>query len=83
MRPHLKILVIEDAVNLLEQITSSIGNTIAYFDRSDLDVSLLEANSVSKALQFVREDGDIQALASQKLTVQGIYDGDIYVVAEG
>ncbi|MDY6976237.1 MAG: Orn/Lys/Arg decarboxylase N-terminal domain-containing protein [Pseudomonadota bacterium] len=62
MRPHLKILVIEDAVDLLEQITSSIGNTIAYFDRRDLDISLLEANSVSKALQFVREDGDIQAV---------------------
>lgn len=24
----------------------------------------------------------LQALASQKLTVQGIYDGEIYVVAE-
>ena len=62
MRPHLKILVIEDAVDLLEQITSSIGNTIAYFDRSDVEISLLEANSVAKALQFVCEDGDIQAV---------------------
>ncbi|MEL7443705.1 MAG: Orn/Lys/Arg decarboxylase N-terminal domain-containing protein, partial [Pseudomonadota bacterium] len=62
MRPHLKILVIEDAVDLLEQITSSIGNTITYFDRSDVEISLLEANSVAKALQFVREDGDIQAV---------------------
>jgi arginine decarboxylase len=47
MRPHLKILVIEDAVDLLEQITSSIGNTITYFDRSDVEISLLEANSVA------------------------------------
>ena len=62
MRPHLKILVIEDAADLLEQITSSIGNTISYFDRSDVDISLLEANSVSKALQLVRDDGDIQAV---------------------
>ncbi|CAI4169364.1 Beta-eliminating lyase family protein [Alteromonas macleodii] len=62
MRPHLKILVIEDAVDLLEQITSSIGNTITYFDRSDVEISLLEANSVAKALQLVREDGDIQAV---------------------
>ena len=53
MRPHLKILVIEDAVDLLEQITSSIGNTITYFDRSDVEISLLEANSVAKALQFL------------------------------
>ena len=62
MRPHLKVLVIEDAADLLEQITSSIGNTISYFDRSDVDISLLEANSVSKALQLVRDDGDIQAV---------------------
>ena len=48
MRPHLKILVIEDAVDLLEQITSSIGNTITYFDRSDVEISLLEANSLQR-----------------------------------
>lgn len=62
MRPHLKILVIEDAADLLEQITSSIGNTISYFDRSDVEISLIEASSVSTALQYIRDDGDIQAV---------------------
>ncbi|MEC8374239.1 MAG: Orn/Lys/Arg decarboxylase N-terminal domain-containing protein, partial [Pseudomonadota bacterium] len=62
MRPHLKILVIEDAADLLEQITSSIGNTISYFDRSDVEISLIEASSVSAALQYIRDDGDIQAV---------------------
>lgn len=54
MRPHLKILVVEDAADLLEQITTNISNTIDH----------------------------LQALANQKLTVQGIYDGEIYVVEE-
>ncbi|MBU3023989.1 aminotransferase class V-fold PLP-dependent enzyme [Aestuariibacter sp. A3R04] len=62
MLPALKILIIEDSTALLEQLTDSIQNTIALFDRPDIDISIVEAASVEKALQVVHCDGDIQAV---------------------
>lgn len=62
MLPALKILIIEDSAALLEQLTDSIRNTIALFDRPDIDISVIEASSVEEALSAVHSDGDLQAV---------------------
>ncbi|MCU7555611.1 aminotransferase class V-fold PLP-dependent enzyme [Alteromonas sp. ASW11-19] len=62
MLPKLKILVVEDSDELLEQLSASIRSTIDFFDRPDIEVSVTEAISVTEALRQVREDGEIQAV---------------------
>ena len=62
MLPKLSILIIEDAPDLLEQIHTGITDSIDHFDRSDIDINVLQASSVSEALQLVNTDGDIQAV---------------------
>lgn len=61
-KPNLKILIIEDDANLLAEITENITRIIINFERSDIEISVLEAATVSAALEAVREDGDIQAV---------------------
>jgi len=61
-KPNLKILIIEDDAALLAEITENITRIIINFERSDIDISVLEAATVSAALEAVREDGDIQAV---------------------
>ncbi len=62
MRPLLKILVIEDDAILLEQITENINRIIVNFERADVEITVMEAATVSSALEMVRADGDIQAI---------------------
>lgn len=62
MLPKLKILIIEDSQELLEQLSDSIRSTIELFDRPDIEMSVVEAISVSHALNVVRSDGEIQAV---------------------
>ncbi|TXR51387.1 aminotransferase class I/II-fold pyridoxal phosphate-dependent enzyme [Reinekea thalattae] len=62
MLPLLKILIIEDSVELLEQLANSIRSTVESFERPDLDISVVESATVSEALQHVHTDGDIQAV---------------------
>ena len=62
MHPTLKILIIEDDAVLLTQITENITKTIVSFERQDIDIVVLEAESVKLALEAVRNDGDIQAV---------------------
>ncbi len=61
-KPELKILIIEDDANLLAEITENITRIIINFERSDIEISVLEAATVSAAMEAVREDGDIQAV---------------------
>ncbi len=62
MSPNVKILIIEDSQELLEQIVDGINSTIDFFERTDISISLVEASSVAQALEYVRNDGDIQAV---------------------
>ena len=61
-KPNLKILIIEDDASLLAEITENITRIIINFERSDIEISVLEAATVSAALEAVRDDGDIQAV---------------------
>jgi len=61
-KPELKILIIEDDASLLAEITENITRIIINFERSDIEISVLEAATVSAAMEAVREDGDIQAV---------------------
>ncbi len=61
-KPDLKILIIEDDASLLAELTENITRIIINFERSDIEISVLEAATVSAALEAVREDGDIQAV---------------------
>jgi arginine decarboxylase len=61
-KPTLKILIIEDDASLLAEITENITRIIINFERSDIEISVLEAATVSAALEAVRDDGDIQAV---------------------
>lgn len=62
MIPTLKILILEDDKNLLSQISQSLKSSIENFERKDLFFEIIEADSVFKAMEFIREDGDIQAV---------------------
>lgn len=62
MLPLLKILIIEDSAELLEQLVDSMRETIESFERADIELSIVEASSVSAALDMVLTDGDIQAV---------------------
>ena len=62
MQPTLKILVIEDDLNLLEQITLNLSNSITNFERKDIQIDVLEASSVKIGMDFIHSDGDIQAV---------------------
>ncbi len=61
-KPELKILIIEDDASLLAEITENITRIIVNFERSDIEISVLEAATVAAAMEAVREDGDIQAV---------------------
>ena len=62
MLPQLKILIIEDSAELLEQLATSIRSTTELFDRPDIELTVVEADSVQNALEVVHNDGDIQAV---------------------
>lgn len=60
--PVLKILVIEDDRELLDQITENMSRAVANFERRDVEVEVLEAPTVSSAIEQIEEDGNIQAI---------------------
>ena len=62
MLPQLKILIIEDSAELLEQLSTSIRSTTELFDRPDSEITVVEASSVATALDSVHNDGEIQAV---------------------
>ena len=62
MLPQLKILIIEDSAELLEQLSTSIRSTTELFDRPDIEITVVEASSVATALDSVHNDGEIQAV---------------------
>lgn len=62
MIPVLKILVLEDDQELLSQISASLQKSIESFERKDIDFEIIEADSTKNAMEFIHEDGDIQAV---------------------
>lgn len=62
MTPVLKILVVEDDKELLTQISASLQKSIESFERKDIDFEIIEAGAASQAMNFIHEDGDIQAV---------------------
>lgn len=62
MQPSLKILVIEDDLKLLSQISINLTNSIDNFERKDIDIQILESKTVKEGIDYVHSDGDIQAV---------------------
>lgn len=60
--PCLKILVIEDEPDLLEDITRNLERVTDRFERTDITIEILEAASVLTALRQIEADGEIQAI---------------------
>lgn len=60
--PILKILVIEDDPELLQQITENMSRCIGNFERTDVVVQVLDAPTVSSAIDQIEQDGEIQAI---------------------
>ncbi len=72
--PLLKILIIEDDEELLEQITTNMANAITNFERSDITIEIAAAGSISSAIHQVTQDADIQAVVLS-WDVEGFYEG--------
>nr|WP_320115788.1 aminotransferase class V-fold PLP-dependent enzyme [uncultured Desulfuromonas sp.] len=60
--PLLKILVIEDDRDLLEQIVQNMARSVGNFERTDVTIEVIEAATVASAIQQIEDDGDIQAV---------------------
>ena len=60
--PLLKILVIEDDRDLLEQIAQNMASSVDNFERTDVTIEIIEAATVASAIQQIEDDGDIQAV---------------------
>lgn len=62
MLPVLKILLIESNQETLDQMSENITKSIGNFERKDLAIELIPANELSQAMQYIKDDGDIQAI---------------------
>ncbi|RBP50715.1 Orn/Lys/Arg decarboxylase N-terminal domain-containing protein [Arenicella xantha] len=62
MKPLLRILVIEHQPELNQELSSAFESIIDSFERNDIEISVVECADSISALDFVREDGDIQAV---------------------
>lgn len=60
--PLLKILVIEDDRELLNQITQNLDRAVNNFVRTDLSIEISEAETVASAIRQIENDADIQAV---------------------
>ncbi|WP_303722229.1 aminotransferase class V-fold PLP-dependent enzyme [Malonomonas rubra] len=60
--PLLKILVIEDDRELLDQITQNMARAVYNFERSDITIEISEAATVPSAIRQIENDPDIQAV---------------------
>ena len=61
-RPVLKILVIEDDPDLLEQITQNMAGAINSFERNDVRIEVIEAATIASAIRQIENDPNIQAV---------------------
>ncbi|QTH64527.1 aminotransferase class V-fold PLP-dependent enzyme [Psychrosphaera ytuae] len=62
MLPLFRILVIEQDPTVLQELATNLTKTVANFERQDIDIDFIECLELSKALEFIQEDGDIQAV---------------------
>lgn len=62
MLPSLKILVIEDDLELLATITENLSKSITSFERTDIELLVSGVSCVRDALNDLKDDGDIQAI---------------------
>lgn len=62
LKPFLKILVIEDNLELLKIVSENLIKTLETFERDNLDFMIVESNTVRDAINAIRDDGDIQAV---------------------
>ncbi len=62
MLPVLRILLIEQEPAVLQALSSNLSKTIPNFEREDVQIDIIECLELSKALEHVTEDGDIQAV---------------------
>ena len=74
--PLLKILVIEDDRDLLDQISQNMSGAIANFERNDITVEIIEAATIASAISQIENDPDIQAVVLS-WDVEGFCDGSI------
>lgn len=62
MLPLLRILLIEQDPVTLQLLSTNLSKTIPNFERSDIDIDIIERIELKEALECVEEDGDIQAV---------------------
>ncbi|MBD3654674.1 aminotransferase class I/II-fold pyridoxal phosphate-dependent enzyme [Kangiella sp.] len=62
MLPLLKILLIEDDKPILSELTHNLSKTIDNFERTDVTLEVIECDTLAKGLDYIRDDGDIQAV---------------------
>lgn len=62
MLPLLKILLIEDDKTILAELTRNLSRTIDNFERTDVTLEVIECDTLAKGLEYIRDDGDIQAV---------------------
>ena len=62
MLPLLRILLIEQDPATLKELSTNLEKTIPNFERSDVDIDIIECIELKQALKYVEEDGDIQAV---------------------
>ena len=62
MLPLLRILLIEQDPITLQALSANLSQTIANFERSDINIDIVDCLELSKALESITEDGDIQAV---------------------
>ncbi|MEC9281089.1 MAG: aminotransferase class V-fold PLP-dependent enzyme [Bdellovibrionota bacterium] len=63
MTPLYKILIFESNSELLEDIISSLDQSVKNYNRSDVDFEIIGAKNIEEVLQLVEEDGDFQSVA--------------------
>lgn len=62
MLPVLRILLIEHEPAVLQALSTNLSKIIPNFEREDVHIDIIECLELTKALEHVTEDGDIQAV---------------------
>lgn len=62
MLPILRILLIEQDPSVLQELSANLSKTIINFEREDIQIDITECLVLTQALEFITEDGDIQAV---------------------
>ncbi len=74
-RPVLKILVIEDDPDLLEQISQNMAGAVNSFERTDIRIEVIEAATIASAIRQIENDPNIQAVVLS-WDVEGFCEGN-------